>query len=370
MATQRDYYDVLGVARNASAEEIKKAYRRLARKHHPDVNPHDKGAEDRFKEVSAAFEILSDVEKRKIYDEFGHEGAKLGWDPAKAAQYRQYRSAGAPGGFPFGGGEGFDISELFGDLFSGGGRGRARERAPARGSDLEAHIEITLADALRGTESALSFERPCSCAECKGTGEGQQKRTCSSCRGTGGGRRGRGPLGGVCGRCQGRGQVADACGRCRGDGLELGKARLSVKVPAGIEDGGKVRLAGQGAAGARGGPSGDLFIQVGVAHHPLVRRDGDDLRIPLPLTVSEAVAGASVTLPTFDGPVKVKIPAGSQSGSTLRLRGKGAPRVRGEGRGDLYAELRVMVPTGKEAAAKAEELEALYEHDVRKDLVL
>lgn len=376
MADPRDYYEVLGVARKATPPEIKKAYRRLAKKHHPDVNPHDKSAEDRFKEVSAAFEVLSDPVKRKIYDEIGHDGAKLGWDPKKVEQYRQYQSAG-PGG-PLGGGAPFDLGDLFGDLF-GGARGGGRTRAPfgfdfggpgpTAGADLSTTVRITLADAVRGVELPISLERPVSCAACRGRGTAGQERVCGACKGTGGRRRGRG-LQSVCEQCRGRGMVSDRCGACGGQGATTQRSRLSVKVPAGIADGGKVRLSGQGAAGQLGGPAGDLYIEVQVEPHALVRRDADDLRVPLPLTVSEAILGATVSLPTFDGPVSLKVPAGAQSGQTLRLRGRGVPHLRGDGRGDLYAEIRVMVPTGPAASGPARELDALYDGDVRKDLAL
>ena len=374
MATPKDYYAVLGVAKDASPEDIKKAYRRLAKKHHPDVNAGNKDAEERFKDVSGAFEIVGDPVKRKIYDELGHDGAKIGWDPEKAAQYRQYRQqrGGAGGGtqFDFGNGaEGFDISDLFGDLFSGGG-GRGRRGGfggppgPEAGGDMQALLEVSLNDAVSGMETSIAFDRPTTCADCSGKGDTKTTKPCPVCKGSG--RRGRGG----CPRCGGSGHIAEACARCGGSGLMQTTARLQVKVPAGIAHGEKVRLGGQGAAGRRGGPAGDLFIEIHVRQHLLVRREGDDLRLPLPVTVGEAVRGATVRLPTFDGAVSLKIPAGTQSGHTLRLKGKGVPHVRGGGRGDLYVEIRVMVPTGEAAAEKAAELDPLYDGDVRKDLVL
>jgi DnaJ-class molecular chaperone len=319
MAREQDLYQLLGVARDASTEEIKKAYRRLARKYHPDVNPGDKAAEEKFKEVNQAFEILSDEKKRQLYDELGWDAARIGWDPAKAAAFRQWRRGAGAGGVGFegiAGAEGFDFSDLFGDLFSdlfggrrGGGR-RARADWPQPGDDVGARIEVDLADVVRGAEKEIVVERP------------------------------------------------------------TGPSRLKVRIPAGIADRGKIRLAGQGGPGINGGPPGDLYLEVHVRPHPLVRREGDDLVMPLPLTVSEASAGATISLPTFDGAVRLKIPPGTQSGRKLRLRGKGVPHLRGGGRGDLYVEARVVVPTGPGAAEAAQALDAYYGGDVRADLRL
>ncbi|HEY0841003.1 MAG TPA: J domain-containing protein [Vulgatibacter sp.] len=317
MAKDQDLYAILGVARTASADELKKAYRRLARKYHPDVNPGDKAAEEKFKEINNAFEILSDPKKRPLYDELGMDAAKIGWDPEKAAAFRQWRSgargprgAGGPGGFGFETGEPVDLGDLFGEIFGRGGGfggagfgGRAAPR-PTKGADLVDRVDIDLPDAVKGRELDL--------------------------------------------RVDGR--------------------RLSVKVPAGISDGGRIRLAGQGAPGARGGPAGDLYLEVHVRQHPTVRREGDDLYVHLPITVGEAIAGATVELPTFDGAVQLKVPPGSQSGRKLRLRGKGVPHLRGGGRGDLYAEVRVMVPEGAEAKELGKSLDKLYAEPVRADL--
>jgi molecular chaperone DnaJ len=386
---ERDYYEVLGVARSASDEEIKKAFRRLARKYHPDVNPGDKAAEEKFKELNQAFEVLSDPKKRPLYDEFGHEAAKFGWDPAKAQVFRQYRAGPVGGGrrgFGFETGEagGFDFGDLFADLFGGGRRGggmpfdfggvSAPEPAgPVAGEDLGASLEIELAEAVRGTEKEITIDRPSTCKTCGGGGFRSTggRRTCAECRGTGKVRVSRGPfqVASSCPVCRGSGHApGETCQKCGGTGLVHGPARLSVKIPAGIGDGAKVRLAGQGAAGPRGGAPGDLYLQVRVKPHPVFRREDDDLHVTLPLTVPEAVGGATVTLPTFDGPVQVKVPPGTQSGQKLRLRGKGVPHLRGAGRGDLYAEARVMVPTGPGAREAARELEGLYAGDVRAGL--
>jgi molecular chaperone DnaJ len=389
---ERDYYQVLGVAKTASADEIKKAFRRLARKYHPDVNPGDKTAEEKFKELNQAFEVLSDPKKRPLYDEFGHEAAKFGWDAEKAAVFRQYRSAG-----PFGGGAtagrggggfetgegGFDFSDLFSDLFGGARRGgggmpfdfggASQPAGPRAGEDLGASLEIDLAEAVRGAEKEITLDRPSTCPTCGGGGFRSTggRRVCTECKGTGRVRSARGPfqVASACPVCRGTGHApGETCPKCGGTGLVHGPARLSVKIPAGIRDGAKVRLAGQGAAGARGGAPGDLYLQVQVRPHPVFRREDDDLHVALPLTVPEAVSGATVTLPTFDGPLELKVPAGTQSGQKLRLRGRGVPHLRGAGRGDLYAEARVVVPTGPEAKKAAAGLADLYPADVRAGL--
>ena len=317
MPQERDLYEILGVARSAGPDEIKSAYRRLARKHHPDVNPGDKAADEKFKEVAAAFEVLSNPEKRKLYDELGADAQKIGFDPQKARAYREWRSArtrtgGAPfeaEGVPFDVG---DLGDLFGDLF-GGVRGRgARAAGPARGPDIEATIEVALRDVVFGASREIAFERP-----------------------------------------------------------DRRQARLEVKVPKGAAEGTVIRLAGQGGAGPRGRPPGDLLLTIRLAHHPLLRVEGRDLSFDLPVTVAEAMFGAEVRVPTFEGDVQLKVPAGSQSGRKLRLRGKGLPDLHG-GRGDLYALVQVVVPEAKgaEAEAAARKLSELYREDVRGGLRL
>ncbi len=329
MAKNPDLYALLGASRTASADELKTAYRRLARKYHPDVNPGDAAAEEKFKEINNAFEILGDPKKRALYDELGMDAAKIGWDPEKAAGVRQWRSprrGGGPGGAGFEGAREVDLGDIFGDIFgeafrggrgqgfdvgAGFGRGRASTR-PAPGQDLGERVQIDLVDAVKGRELELRIQR----------------------------------------------QPGQA------------PTRLTVKIPAGIPDGGKVRLARQGGPGLRGGPQGDLYLEVHVRPHPWIRREGDDLHVHLPLTVGEAIAGATISLPTFDGVVQLKVPAGTQGGRKLRLRGKGVPHLRGGGRGDLYAEARVVVPTGPQAKDLGKELDKLYAVPVRADLVL
>lgn len=379
---ERDLYEVLGVARGASADELKKAYRRLAKKFHPDVNPGDKGAEEKFKEVSAAFEVLGDEKKRAMYDEFGADAAKLGFDPEKAKQYRAYRqqAAGAPGGMNFDFGDvgegGFDFGDIFGDIFgrtSGGQRRRAN--VPEEGEDIEGQVEIDLREAVLGATRTVTVQKPTTCEVCKGTGaRGGKRATCPTCHGSGKARVSRGPLSfaGTCPTCGGSGEVGDACRNCGGAGVVNTRVNLEVKIPAGVETGSRVRLSGQGAAGRHGGAPGDLYIVVQVREHPRVTRAGDDLELQLPVTIAEAMLGAEVSLPTFEGTVQLKVPAGSQSGKKLRLRGKGVPHLKGHGRGDLYVVLQVMVPedTGAEARRAAEKLAGLYTKDVRAELKL
>jgi molecular chaperone DnaJ len=388
----RDFYDVLGVARSATQEEIKKAYRLLARKHHPDMNGGSATAEERFKEVNAAFEVLSDAARRGVYDELGPEGASVNWDPAQASARRPPAN------------EGFRSAiwqELGGldailDTFFGKGAGRRkrreprgasaardpdpdfdlereprgrRGRAPTKGADLDVKVEITLAQAVCGAELEVTFDRDSACDTCGGTGESTPRRTrsCPSCGGTGSRRRGSTA---ACSRCDGRGVLHLECAGCRGQGVAKKRARVVAQIPPGADDGEMFRLSGEGNSGLRGGKVGDLFIDIRVRPHPLVVRHGADLHLVVPITVPEAVRGATVPLTTFDGEVKLKVPPGSQSGDTLRLRGRGVPRLRGRGRGDFFAELQIVLPKGARAKTAASLLEPLYAHNVRKGLVL
>ncbi|PTL77336.1 molecular chaperone DnaJ [Vitiosangium sp. GDMCC 1.1324] len=388
-----DYYQILGVSRTASADEIKKAFRKLARKYHPDVNPGDKAAEEKFKQLNSAFEVLSDERKRKLYDEFGDEAAQFGFDEKKAEQYRAYKAAQAAGGRPFGGGGGgadFDLGDIFGDIFSraGGGGGvdvdelfgRAgrggRTAGPTPGEDITARLTLSFNEALTGTERSISLQRPGRCQRCQGSGQVGTPTTCATCGGTGKVRRGGGILGmassGTCPTCRGTGRAAPPCPSCQGTGVLEETARLTVKIPAGVQTGSKVRLAGQGAAGTLGGPPGDLYIETIVQEHPLVRREGDDLYMDLPVTVTEAMLGAEVRVPTFQGEVTVKVPEGSQSGRRMRLKGRGSPALKGGPPGDLYLTLQVKVPEQPthEARQAAETLARAYQADVRSTLLL
>jgi molecular chaperone DnaJ len=392
---EKDPYATLGVERGASADEIKKAYRKLAKKLHPDVNPGDKKSEERFKEVSSAFEVLGDSKRRALYDEFGEVALHTGFDEEKARAYRAYREQGAasgfagfgapraPGGtegFHFESGQGFDPNDLgsmFGDLFarrSGAREARARSE-PARGEDVEVGVTIDLRDAVLGSEREISMLLPSRCPECHGSGAkpGVKPRKCPQCNGTGEVAMANGLFRGPCPRCRGEGTLKDPCPRCGGAGVVEESKRLTVKIPAGVETGSRVRLSGKGTPGLRSGEDGDLFLRITVREHPIVRVSGRDLSLDLPITAAEAMLGGEVTAPTFEGPVKLKIPAGSQSGRKLRLRGRGLPGLRsgstGAPRGDLYVVLQIVLPEASERARElVTGLEKLYGHDVRKDL--
>ena len=377
----KDYYSALGVSRDASLDDIRKAYRKLARKCHPDVNPGDRKSEERFKEIAAAYDVLGDEERRKLYDEFGEEGIKAGFDPEKARAYRQWQSrSAATGGF---GGRpgfqgaaeaGFDLGDIFADL-----RGFKAERsaAPGRGADIESRLSIPLRDAVLGAETELSLERPSPCSVCHGEGTrpGSTSSACGECGGSGSRQVSQGPIAfrTTCSRCGGTGRSAGPpCDACGGSGQVPGTSRLRVKIPSGIEDGQTIRLAGQGMPGRRGGPAGDLLIVVSIAPHRWVRRDGRDLLMEFPVTVAEALVGAEVVVPTFEGSIQMKIPSGSQTGTKLRLKGKGAGRT--GSRGDLYVVLKTVVPDQRPlsdaARDAAQDLDKHYGRDVRADLRL
>ena len=393
-----DFYQLLGVPRTASADEIKKAYRKLAKKYHPDMNPGNKAAEEKFKQVSVAFEVLSDPKKRKLYDELGEDAIKMGFDEKRAEAYRAYRAAShggrggrgePPGGFDVGGD--FDLNEILDQLFRRGRGARASagagfdpfgeeaasapapRRASRRGEDLTAKVQITLTEAVKGAERSLVLNRPGRCPSCKGSGEQGKPGKCQTCNGTGR-TRNRGPLSfsGACDACNGTGRAGIPCDACSGSGLVEETQRLTVKIPPGVDTGSRVRVAGQGAAGTRGASAGDLYIETELQDHPLVRREGADLHMDLPITVPEAMLGAEVRVPTFDGDVTVTVPPGSQSGRKLRLRGRGVPALKGGTRGDLYLTLRVMVPPlgSAETRAAAEALRDAYGGDVRADVRL
>ncbi len=378
--TEKDLYAVLGVPRTASIEEIRKAYRKLARTLHPDVNPGNKEAEDRFKAVAEAHDILGDPEKRKLYDEFGMAGVQAGFDPQQARAYREQaaewerRAAGAGGGTGFGGYASFE--DILGDIFGGAGPGagpggRAGASAARGGADAESELTIDLLDAVRGLSTTLTIQRRDVCATCTGSGaDPGSVSACPECHGAGTVRVGRGPVAFMrtCPRCGGTGQIsARPCATCGGSGERLSSEKLTVRVPPGVETGSRVRVAGKGAPGVGGGAPGDLYIRITVRPHPLLERRGDDLYLDLPVTVGEAVLGASIEVPTPDGPVRVKVPARSQAGRQLRVKGRGVPQLRGGGRGDLYLRLVVHVPDSDspQVADAARTLDAAYAQNPR-----
>jgi molecular chaperone DnaJ len=371
---ERNFYDILGVSRNASIEEIRKAYRKLARKYHPDINPGNKEAENKFKEIAVAYDALSDPEKRKLYDEFGEAGLASGFDPEKARSYQQWQRESARAGRT----EEFnmdDLGDLFGDLGGIFGRGRRARPGPTRGGDIEAQMDIDFLDAVRGFQTSLTLQRPVSCETCHGTGTkpGTAPKTCPECHGTGRKSVVQGPLqfGRTCPRCMGTGQLpGDPCDVCGGTGRVLRSETMRVNIPPGAEPGKRIRLRGRGEAGIHGGDPGDLYIVPRIRPHPLLTRSGRDLSMKLPITIGEALRGATVEVPTPVGTVKVKIPNGAQSGQRLRVRGKGVPAHGQSSAGDLYLELMVRVPKEKVAHDLIDRIDQAYDEDVRKDLHL
>ncbi|MBU2884490.1 molecular chaperone DnaJ [Gilvimarinus agarilyticus] len=344
---KRDYYDILGVSKDASAPELKKAYRRVAMKHHPDRNPGDAESEEKFKEASEAYEVLSDEQKRAAYDQFGHAGVD--------GQGGMGGGAGA-GGF----GNFSDIfGDVFGDIFGGAGGGRGRRGGPTRGSDLRYTLDLTLEDAVRGSQVQIKVPRLAHCDTCDGSGAkpGSSPVTCSTCGGVGQVRMQQGffSVQQACPNCHGRGTViSDPCGSCHGQGRVEETKTLSVKVPPGVDTGDRIRLSGEGEAGAEGGPSGDLYVQMNVKEHEIFTRDGRDLYCEVPIDFVQATLGGEIEVPTLDGRVKLKVPAETQTGKLFRLRGKGVAPVRGGAAGDLMC--RVVIETPVNLTSKQKEL--------------
>jgi molecular chaperone DnaJ len=406
MATtsKKDYYEILGVKKSASAEEIRKAFRKLARKYHPDVNPGDKGAEEKFKTLSEANDVLSDPKKRKIYDQVGFYSDNI--DPATAEAYARGggqggftgaggQPGGVPGGasgqgFPFDFG-GFDFSDLsdaagrsrrtggtggFRDIFSGifgGGRGAVAEEGPEPGSDLEYQVNVPFWTAIRGGVMKLNITRQDVCANCHGEGHIEAPGKCPECNGTGqvtqtGGRM---KFNVACPRCQGSGKNISTCGNCHGEGTVTRTEPLEVRIKAGTRAGQRIRLAGKGNAGVHGGPAGDLYVIIRTEEHPVFRRDGDDIYLTVPVNATEAALGAKIEVPTIDGRALLKIPPGTQSGQKLRLREKGVPSAIKDGvRGDEIVEITVTVPMPRDERTKEllKELAKLNPEDPREEL--
>ncbi len=354
--SKRDYYEVLDVSKNASEAEIKKAFKRLAMKYHPDRNPDNDEAIEKFKEAKEAYDVLTDAQKRAAYDQFGHAGV----DPSAAA-----------GGAGFGGASFNDIfGDVFGDIF-GGGRSGGGQRV-YRGADLRYNLELSLEEAVSGTSVNIRVPTQVECDECGGSGakKGTSPVTCSTCGGHGQVRMQQGffSLQQTCPRCHGSGSIIESpCGKCHGHGRVEKQKTLSVKVPAGVDNGDRIRLSGEGEAGEHGGPPGDLYVHVLVRPHDIFQRDGDDLYCEVPISVVTASLGGELQIPTLDGRVNLKIPAESQSGKLFRLRGKGVKSVRGSKQGDLLCRISVETPVN--LTKKQKELLKEFETSMQQDKV-
>ena len=357
MTTKRDYYEVLGVPKNASEKDIKTAYRRLAMKHHPDRNANNKDAENKFKEAKEAYEILSDSKKRAAYDQFGH-----------AASEGMGRGSGGHHGFSgFGGG----FADMFGDVFSdvfGGGRSQ-----PQRGADLLYNFTITLEEAVRGTTAKINIPGWVKCHECNGSGasKGSEPINCKTCGGMGQVHMQQGffTIQQACPACHGMGKIiSNPCPKCRGNGRVQEQKTLSVKIPAGIDNGDRIRLAGEGEAGLRGVPAGDLYVDIRVTPHPLFTREGNDLLSEVPINITTAALGGELDIPTLDGYVKLKIPSETQAGKIFRLRGKGVKSMRSHATGDLLCKIAVETPVNltNEQKALLQELNSLLSQNEKK----
>ncbi len=348
-----DYYKILGVPKSASEEDIKKAYRKLARKHHPDLNPGNAEAEAKFKELTAANEVLSDPEKRRNYDQYG--------DPAGPG-------AQLPPGYEQT--EGFDLGDLFGH-FGGGFGNRPERHGPARGEDLQRSVRLGFQDAFKGTRLSFEVSRSEPCLTCHGSGEAPgRQQSCTTCQGKGqvGGGNGFFSFGRTCPACHGRGTTAPPCPDCKGVGRHPRRESVTIAIPPGVEDGARLRVAGKGEAGRRGGGPGDLFLQIHVETDPRFERKGPNLYVKLPVSFTEAALGAKVEVPTPEGHATLKVPPGVQSGQKLRVKGQGMPIPKGQARGDLFAEVTVVTPQIQDERSKEllRELAELNDETLRK----
>ena len=367
-----DFYKILGVSKDTSEEKIKKAYRKLARKWHPDINPGNKEAEKKFKEISEAYDCIGNKEKKALYDEFGADGLQTGFDPKKARQYSQWD--GFRQGEQRGNSEGFgrhqSYEDIFGDIF-GSGTGSPGYKSPARGRDLQHDMTIDLVSALRGFETELSMQKAKTCNLCGGSGNDPNATlsTCAYCGGSGRLNVAEGPMHFTkpCPHCHGHGQTGKPCTACGGSGQVSGTEKIRIVVPKGVKEGSKVRIAGKGEPGSSGGQPGDIYLIIHLKPHPSLKRTGDDLYMDVPVTVREAMAGGSIDIPTVDGPVKLKVPSGSQTGKVLRLKGKGATNIKTKTRGNLMVKLVVKVPQTEdpEILAAIQKMDGMYKEDVR-----
>jgi molecular chaperone DnaJ len=367
-ATKRDYYDVLGISRNASEADIKKAFRKLARKYHPDVNPGSKTSEQMFKEINEAYEVLSDAKKKQQYDQFGHaafeQGFGQGAGPGQGQGFSGFgRSADFSGAYGF--------EDIFGNIFGE----RARQRGPRKGEDVTYSVEVDLEDAIFGRTMQVDLRRDVTCTTCGGSGAqpGTSPRTCPTCMGSGSVTQGKGfmQMAQVCPTCHGEGTInPNPCRLCNGRGVVPQSERINVKIPPGVDNGSKVRVAGMGSPGEKAGPPGDVYIVTKVRPHPYFERKGDNLYSEAPVTVKEAALGDKIEIPTVDGMVALSVPAGVQTGQQLKLRGKGVPHLGGGGVGDHYVTIRVVTPTGLSERGKEllRELDRLHPSPPRRDI--
>ena len=381
-----DFYKILGVSKDADQGTIKKAYRKLARKWHPDINPGNKEAEQKFKDISRAYDCLGHEEKRKLYDEFGEDGLRAGFDAERARQYKQ-RSFHQQEGWGQAG-QGFEkyesYEDIFGDLFgSGSGAAEFRQdrsgfgaRTSSRGANIQHDMEVDLISSLKGFDTELSMQKMKGCPGCNGSGIDPKSKmtTCSKCGGSGRLNVAKGPMHftSACPQCGGHGQIGKTCTQCGGSGQLIGMEKIKVAIPQGVKEGSKVRVAGKGEPGFNGGQPGDLYLLIHVKPHHILKREGDNLHIEVPVTVGEAMAGGTITIPTVEGKVQVKVPPKSQSGQTLRLKGKGAVNLKTKKRGDLMVKLIVKVPQTDdgEILEAAEKMDSFYSGDNRKDILL
>jgi molecular chaperone DnaJ len=383
VGANKDYYATLGVERSSKPDQIRKAYRRLARKYHPDFNPNNKASEDKFKELQEAYDVLGDEKKRKVYDQYGFysdnmppggPGAQYAPGPAgPGVDFSGFDFSDLSGAQEKGGGFGSTFRDMFSQIFSGGGVAEEEPEGPSRGEDMEHRLHLGFWDAIRGTTVRLTVARPQTCGTCRGTGStGGVAVACPRCNGTGKAMRQAGAMrfSVTCPDCGGTGKQKRRCPACGGSGQTRRPETFEVRIPPGVDTGSRVRVAGKGSAGRSEGPTGDLYIVTDVEPHPYFERKGDNIYVKLPVTVTEAALGAKVEVPTLEGTTTIKIPPGTQSGQKLRLREKGAPSLRASVRGDQFVEVQVMVPHVADERTKEilRELGRLNPENPRKDL--
>jgi len=367
--TKRDFYEVLGVNKGASEAEIKKAFRKLARKYHPDINPGVKSAEPKFKELNEAYEVLSDPKKRQQYDQFGHAAFEQG--------FGQGPGPGAGAGFEgFGNGTQFHstrgFEDIFGNIFGGG---TARARGPMKGEDTNYTVEVDLEDAIFGKTMQVDLERQAACSTCQGSGSqpGSSLRTCATCKGSGTISQGKGfmQFAQACPTCHGEGTInPNPCKTCGGSGIGRKSDRINIKIPAGVDNGSRIRVAGMGGPGELGGPAGDVYIVTRVRPHSYFERKGDNLHSEASVTIKEAALGEKIEIPTVDGMVWLTVPQGVQNGQQLKLKGKGVPHLGGAGSGDHYVTIKVVTPTGLSDRGKEllRDLDRMHPSEPRRDI--